>query len=58
MHVLLVDAPEGTQVGPERCARDLAGVAIDLTSASPIIIPRPLVHAMADGGGEPSQKLC
>jgi hypothetical protein len=46
----LMNAPKGTPGGPERCARTLAGVAVDLTAAIPIIIARPLVHPMADGG--------
>ena len=45
-----MDPPEGTQVGPERRARPLTGVAVDLASAIAIIIPRPLVHAVADRG--------
>jgi hypothetical protein len=50
MEGALVDPPEGTQVGAERRAGPFAGVAVDLAVAIPIIIPRPLVHAMAHGG--------
>ena len=45
-----MDTSEGTQVGAERRTRPFAGVAVDLASAIPIIIPRPFVHAMADRG--------
>jgi hypothetical protein len=38
------------QGGPERRARAFAGMAMDCTPAIMIIIPRPFVHAMADGG--------
>jgi hypothetical protein len=50
MQVLLMDAPEYPQVGPERRASSLAGVAVDLAAAIAVIIPRPLVHTVADGG--------
>ena len=50
MQILLMNAPKGTQVGAERRAYSLAGVAVDFAAAIPIIIPCPLVHAMADGG--------
>ena len=39
-----------TQVGAERRAGSLAGIAVDFAAAIPIIIPGPLVHAMAHGG--------
>jgi hypothetical protein len=42
--------PEGTQVAAERHACHFAGAAVDLAVAIAIIIPRPLVHAMAHGG--------
>ena len=45
-----MDPTEGTQVGPERRARPFTGIAVDLASAIAIIIPRPLVHAVADRG--------
>jgi hypothetical protein len=47
MEVLFVDAPEGPQVGPERRARSLAGVTMDLALAIPVVIPRPFVPTMA-----------
>lgn len=49
MQVLLMNAPKDTQVGPERRPCALAGVAVDFATAIPIIIPCPLVHAVADG---------
>ena len=45
---LLVDPPEGAQGGPQRCARPFTGVAVHFTSAIAIIIPGPLMDAMAD----------
>jgi hypothetical protein len=39
---------EGTQIGPQCCACPLTGVAVHLTPAIAIIIPRPLVNAMAN----------
>jgi hypothetical protein len=48
MQVLLVDPPEGAQVGPQRCARPFTGVVVHFTSAITIIIPCPLMDAMAD----------
>ncbi len=50
MQVLLVDAPERAQVGPERCASSFTGVAVDLASAIPISIPRPFMHTVVDSG--------
>jgi hypothetical protein len=50
MQVLLMDASKTTQIGPERCARSLTGIAVDLATAISIIIPCPLVHAMTDSG--------
>ena len=50
MQVLLVDTPEGTQIRAKRRACSLAGVAVDLALAIPIIIPCPFVHTVADGG--------
>ena len=50
MQVLLVDPSEGTQIGPERRACPFTGIAVDLTAAIAIIIPRPFVHAVADRG--------
>jgi hypothetical protein len=45
-----VDAPESAQLRPERRARPLAGVAMDLALAITIIIPRPFVHTVANRG--------
>jgi hypothetical protein len=45
-----MDAPEGAQIGPKHRASPLAGVAMDLAAAIPVIIPRPLVPAMANSG--------
>ena len=47
---MLVDAPEGTQVGPKRRARPLAGVAMDLALAITIVIPRPFAHPVGSRG--------
>src|SRR5262245_28079322 len=38
---------EGTPRGPQCCACPLTGMAVHLTPAIAILIPRPLVHAMA-----------
>jgi hypothetical protein len=45
-----VDPAERTQIGTERCSCPFTGVAVDLASAVPIIIPGPCVDAMADRG--------
>ena len=45
-----MNAPKHTQVGPECRASTLAGVAMDVASTLAVIITRPLVHTMADGG--------
>jgi hypothetical protein len=45
-----MNAPKHPQVGPERCAGSLAGVAVDFPAAIALIIPRLLVHTVADGG--------
>jgi hypothetical protein len=50
MQILLVNTSESTQVGPKRRTRSLAGVAMHFASAIAIIIPRPFVYTMADGG--------
>jgi hypothetical protein len=50
MQVSLMDPATGVQIGPKRRAGPFTGVAVDRTSAIAIIIPRPLAHAMADGG--------
>jgi hypothetical protein len=50
MEVLLVDAAERPEVRAECRASAFAGVAVDLAVAVPIIVPCPLVHAVADGG--------
>ena len=43
-------APAGTPVGPKSGARPFTGVAVHLTSAIAMIIPRPLPHAVAHRG--------
>jgi hypothetical protein len=48
MQVSLMDPAEGAQLGPKRCAGPFTGVAMGLTTAIAIIIPRPLVPAGAD----------
>src|SRR5215475_13250988 len=50
MQVLLMNTSKHTQIGPERRAGSLAGIAVDFAVAIPIIIPGPLVHAMAYSG--------
>jgi hypothetical protein len=45
-----VNTAESTEVRAERRACSFAGVAVDLALAIPIIIPCPLVHAVANGG--------
>jgi hypothetical protein len=50
MEVLLVNTAARPEVRAERRAYSFAGVAVDLALAIPIIIPCPLVHAVADGG--------
>jgi hypothetical protein len=50
MQVLFVDTPEGAQIGPERGARSLAAVAMDLALPITIVIPRPFAYTMADHG--------
>jgi hypothetical protein len=50
MQVLLVDAPEGTEVRAERRASAFAGVAMDFAWAVTLIITRPFVHTMANRG--------
>jgi hypothetical protein len=52
MQVLLMDPAEGAQVGTKRLPGPFTGGAVHLTSAISIIIRRPLVHAVADGGME------
>src|SRR4051794_33610384 len=46
--VARMDSTEGAQRGAKRCAGPLAGVTVHLTWAISLIIPRPLVHAVAD----------
>jgi hypothetical protein len=41
---------EGPQIGPQRCAGPLTGVAVHLTPAIAIIIPRPFVNAVTNSG--------
>jgi hypothetical protein len=48
MQLLLVDAPEGTEVRAERRASACTGVAVDLAEAVPICIPGPLMYTVAD----------
>ena len=50
MQELLVDAPEGPQVGPERRPRSLTGITMDLALAITIVIPRPFAHTMGNRG--------
>jgi hypothetical protein len=50
MQILLVNTSESTQVGPQCRTRSLAGVARHFASAIAVIIPRPFVYTMADGG--------
>jgi len=45
-----MDPPEGTQGGPKCRAGAFTGVAMHFAAAIPVIIPRPLVHAVAHGG--------
>ena len=44
-----MDAAEGTSGGAKRCTRSLPGMAMHCASAITVIIPCPLVHAVADG---------
>ena len=48
MQVPFMHPAEGTQIGPKCCACPLTGVAVHLTPAIVIIIPRPLVNAVAN----------
>jgi hypothetical protein len=50
MQVLLVDTPEGTQVGTKRRTRSLTGVAMHFTSAITIVIPGSFAYTMAARG--------
>jgi hypothetical protein len=50
MQIRLVHTQESLQIRPECCPCSLAGVAVHLTEAISIRIPRPLVHAVAEGG--------
>jgi hypothetical protein len=50
MQRLLVHAPEGPQIRPERGPSALVAIAVNLAEPIAIRIPRPLVHAVADGG--------
>jgi hypothetical protein len=50
MQVLFVDTPEGTQIGPERGARSLAAVAVDLAPTLTIVIPGPFAHPVGHRG--------
>ena len=42
--------PQRTQIRPERRARSLAGVAVDVAAAIPIRLPCPLMSTVVDGG--------
>jgi hypothetical protein len=44
------ERPKAMQIGPERRAGSLAGLAVDLATAISIIIPRTPVHTMANSG--------
>ena len=48
--VLLVNAPEGAQVGTKRCPRSFAGVAVDLANTIVIIVTCPLPGAVTHRG--------
>jgi hypothetical protein len=50
MQILLMDASERAQIGPECRAGAFAGITVHLASAVVIIIPRPLPHAMVHRG--------
>jgi hypothetical protein len=50
MQVLFVDTPEGTQVGAERGAGPFTSVAVNLTPAIAIVIPRPLAQPVGNCG--------
>jgi hypothetical protein len=50
MQVLLMNAPKDMQVGAERRPSSRTGGAVDVAAAIPILLPCPLVHAVADGG--------
>src|SRR6266540_5296499 len=50
MQVLLVDTSEGAQIGTKCRSGPFTGIAVDLASAIPIIIPGPLAGAVAHGG--------
>jgi hypothetical protein len=50
MQVLLMNSAEGAQIRPKRRPGPFTGVAVHCASALAIVIPRPLVHAVADGG--------
>ena len=45
-----MDPAAGAPRGPQGRARPLTAVAVSCTSASAMLIPRPLLHAMADRG--------
>ena len=50
MQVLLVNPTEGSQIGAERRSCPFTGVAVDLASAVPVIIPGPFADTVADCG--------
>ena len=50
MQIALMDAPEGTQIGAEGCTGPFAAITVHLAPAIPIVVPRPLTHAMAHRG--------
>src|SRR5262245_38317340 len=50
MPVRLVDPTEGAHIGAECRSGPFTGVAVDLASAVPVIIPGPFADAVADSG--------
>jgi hypothetical protein len=46
VEVLLVNAPEGAQLGTKRCPYSFVGIAVDLANAIVIIITCPLPYAV------------
>ncbi len=50
MQVLLMNSTESAQIRPKRRAGPFTRVAVHFASVIPIVIPRPLTHAVADSG--------
>jgi hypothetical protein len=46
--ILLVDAAEGAQEGPQTSPRTFTTIAMDFAYSIPIVIARPFLHAVAD----------